>query len=74
MKLIIDIPKDAYDYVMGSGYFPSNFNMIYEIRNGIPLDKIRTEIAEEFIKHGLGNTEICFDTLKIIDKYREGGD
>ena len=39
MQLVIDIPKYAYDYVMGSGYFPSNFNMISEIRNGIPLPK-----------------------------------
>lgn len=37
MQLMIDIPKDAYDYVMGCGYFPTNFNMIYEIRNGIVL-------------------------------------
>ena len=37
MQIVIDIPKDAYDYVMGSGYFPSNFNMIYEIRNGTVL-------------------------------------
>lgn len=37
MHIVIDIPKDAYDYVMGSGYFPSNFNMISKIRNGIPL-------------------------------------
>lgn len=39
MQIVIDIPKYAYDYVMGSGYFPSNFNMISEIHNGILLPK-----------------------------------
>ena len=38
------------------------------------LERMRAEIAEAFIKHGHSNTEICFDVLQIIDKYREGGD
>jgi len=38
------------------------------------LDKIRVEIAEAFIKHGLGNTKICFDILKIIDRKGEQHD
>lgn len=81
MQLVIDIPKDAYDYVIGSGYFPSNFNMISEIRNGIPLDKIRTEIKAMFPPsgawmyeegHEVEHTvcEVLSDVLKIIDKYK----
>ena len=37
------------------------------------LDKIRAEVADTFAKHGLGNTEICFDILNIIDKKGEPG-
>ena len=35
------------------------------------IEKIRAEIADAFNKHGLGNTEICFDVLQIIDRKGE---
>ena len=59
MKVIIEIPKDAYDYVMGSGYFPSNFNMISEIRNGTPIPDNATN--GEVIKAMFPNIESRLD-------------
>lgn len=37
------------------------------------IEQIRAEVADTFIKHGLGNTEICFDILQIIDRKGEPG-
>ena len=38
------------------------------------IEQIRADIADAFIKHGLGNTEICFDILQIIDRKGEQHD
>lgn len=71
MKIIIDIPKEHYErikFVCSNGM---GDDLQKKVIKGTPLDKIRAEVADTFIKHGLGNTEICFDVLKIID--RKGG-
>ena len=65
MKLIIDIPDKDYEKLK-DGHIP--FSILDVMQNGILLDKIRAEVADTFIKHGLGNTEICFDILQIIDR------
>ena len=68
MKLIIDIPDKDYEKLK-DGHIP--FSILDVMQNGILLDKIRAEVADTFIKHGLGNTEICFDILQIIDRKGE---
>ena len=68
MKLIIDIPDKDYEKLK-DGHIP--FSILDVMQDGILLDKIRAEVADTFIKHGLGNTEICFDVLKIIDRKGE---
>ena len=73
MQIVIDIPEEVKHkvYAYGLSLSPSDKEqLIKAIMNGTPLDKLRAEIADTFIKHGLGNTEICFDVLQIIDKYR----
>ena len=71
MKLIIDIPDKDYEKLK-DGHIP--FSILDVMQNGILLDKIRAEVADTFIKHGLGNTEICFDILQIIDRKGEQHD
>lgn len=79
MKLIIDIPDHIYSMVTNTGTFGCyRFNTSKAIRQGIPLDKIRAEIADEKIDFDLDiGQEIHYnraidDVLAIIDKYREG--
>lgn len=74
MKLIIDISKGIYERIKWVCENGMGDDLQKKVIKGIPLNKIRAEISETFIKHGLGNTEICFDTLQIIDRYREDGD
>lgn len=71
MKLIIDIPDKDYEKLK-DGHIP--FSILDVMQDGMPLDKIRAEVADTFIKHGLGNTEICFDILQIIDRKGEQHD
>lgn len=71
MKIIINIPDAHYErikWVCSNGMGDS---LQKKAIKGIPIDKIRAEISETFIKHGLGNTEICFDILNIIDRKGE---
>lgn len=74
MKLIIDMPKGLYERIKWVCSYGMGDDLQKKVINGIPLDKIRAEISETFIKHGLGNTEICFDILKIIDRKGEQHD
>ena len=71
MKLIIDINEDDYEY-MKNGYVPHSFNMFYAIKNGISLDKIRTEIeqiADEEREHDEKWAIGLRYAVKIIDNY-----
>lgn len=77
MKLIIDIPEVVKHkiYAYGLSLSPSDKEqLINAIMNGIPLDKIRAEIADmpklyPFIDHI--DTYVKYDdVLALIDKYR----
>ena len=73
MKLIIDISKGIYERIKWVCENGMGDDLQKKVIKGIPLDKIRAEVADTFIKHELGNTEICFDILNIIDKKGEPG-
>ena len=69
MKLIIDIPEEIYkaSQIIDVKYEDTIQIPFEVVANGIPLDKIRAEIAEN------GNSDINTQTvLSIIDHYREG--
>lgn len=71
MKIIIDIPEGIYERIKWVCSNGMGDDLQKKVIKGIPLDKIRAEVADTFIKHGLGNTEICFDILQIIDRKGE---
>jgi hypothetical protein len=63
MKLIIDISEEEMKY-------PAN--IIQAVKHGIPLDKIRAEIEQEYkieSEHPYGQG--LRRALEIIDKYKE---
>lgn len=79
MKLIIDIPENTYNAVIGDEWIDSEYiyNIINSIKNGTPLDKIRTEIKDiAFDWQEIDGEHESFmvvdlnDVLEIIDKYR----
>ena len=75
MKLIIDIPDDAYKKIIADKYAIYD-RMYYSIKNGIPLDKIRAEISEykdDKIIHAERN-EMIDIVLGIIDHYKKRGE
>ena len=74
MKLIIDIPDEAYKDEKMSLYFGCYSRKLHStLYNGIPLDKIKTEIEQIEINGKLRDVE-CFNAgmntaLNVIDKY-----
>ena len=47
VKVIIEIPKDAYDATKGDVFFHDNaFDIWLATRNGTPLDTVKAEIAD----------------------------
>lgn len=76
MKLIVDIPDHIYSMVTNTGTFGCyRFNTSKAIRQGIPLDKIISEIEQNAypIVHGVNNHEkgmTLYGILQIIDKYK----
>jgi hypothetical protein len=83
MKLIIDIAKEKYNRIVnsyqGSNVRPKDYEIA--IINGIPLDKISSEIEKVFCMSVVTNElrtpmEVKTEILQIIDKYRgsEGAD
>ena len=77
MKLIVDIAKEKYNQIInsyqGSNVRPKDYEIA--IINGIPLDKIRTEIEKVFCMSVVTNElrtpmEVKTEILQIIDKYR----
>ena len=72
-----EIRKDTIIIQNEGGYFGTVEYEVTDIEmpntNDV-LNKIRAEIADAFIKHGLGNTKICFDVLQIIDRKGEQHD
>ena len=76
MKLIIDIPDHIYSMVNNTGTFGCyRFNTSKAIRQGIPLDKISTEIqmmADDEWNKQVGASKGLEEALEIIDRYREG--
>lgn len=78
MKLIIDIPDDAYKKIIADKYAIYD-RMYYSIKNGTPLDNLRAEISENIEAFSMSDWEtnnILADglqmALNIIDGYREG--
>jgi hypothetical protein len=69
MKLIIDIPESMYEGVMIDRVLDTTvIRILDEIKNGIPLDKIRAEIKA--LTDGAEPERIWnVDVLQIIDKY-----
>lgn len=63
---IIKVTVQALDSLIGE--------LNYYADKVCDIEKIRVEVADTFIKHGLGNTEICFDILQIIDRKGEQHD
>lgn len=79
MKLIIDIPDEAYNRLLTEQHLPNRLDIEYFIVHGIPLDKIRAEISENIEVFRMSDWEtnnILADglqmALNIIDGYREG--
>jgi len=73
MKLIVDIPDNWEKELNQSKITFADVVDIDTVRNGIPLDKIKAEIARlhyhpklDFIK----NDEVVDMALDIIDKYK----
>lgn len=73
MKLVIDIPDNEYSQICELRLHNRTF---YDdtIRNGIPLEKIRTEISK--LLDLLDANSVWYrlaikDCLKVIDKYRK---
>lgn len=46
MILIIDIPDEAYNVLLTEQVLPSHIDIEWLLIHGIPLDDIKTEIAE----------------------------
>ena len=66
MKLIIDIPEDAYVGIISSGYFSSEFNMIKALKESTPLDKHDEEIIAETVESIWGKPPYT----ELLDKIR----
>lgn len=75
MKLIIDIPEEAYRDRKMSLYFGCYSGQLHStLYNGIPLDKIRAEIADiycgQYCENPYTAASVRKMALDIIDKYR----
>lgn len=80
MKLIIDIDKEDFEIMkhniaVGNPLCPlSQEEMVSKVANGIPLDKIRAEIAEiQLIGYAIvdGKREIASRAvMQVLDKYK----
>ena len=69
MKLIIDIPDEAYNRLLTEQHLPNRLDIEYFIVHGIPLDKIRAEIDKQYkwlLKAGYTayNVDIAFGDIK----------
>ena len=83
MKILIDIPEEAYNRLLTEQHLPNRLDIEWCIVHGTPIpdnasvcdiEQIRAEIERlhyhpklDFIK----NDEVVDMTLEIIDKYRE---
>ena len=63
MKLIIDIPDEAYNRLLTEQHLPNRLDIEYFIVHGIPLDEIKAEINERLWED---DAERVFE---IIDKH-----
>lgn len=68
MKLIIDIPEDAYEYVKATSYLGwlTSPEYAYAIKNGTPLDDVKAEIEKQ-IKRDFAFAET--ETFKVPCHY-----
>lgn len=74
MKLLIDIPEDAYVGIISSGYFSSEFNMIKALKESTPLDKHDEEIIAETVESIWGKppyTELLDRLTADLESLRE---
>lgn len=46
MQIVIEIDKDAYEALCGTGYVRSNFNMIRAVRESTPLPEHHGRLAD----------------------------
>ena len=86
MKLIIDIPKSAYDTIQGTKHLPHDSEstlenvLIMAVENSKPfydeLQEMEDEIETTVLDTLLGGVDDCFDVhkiykcLEIINKHR----
>ena len=66
MKLIIDIPDEAYDILTEYQVLPENIDLEYFVIHGIPLEDIKVEIEKEMGKLK-GNSGCDYFTNNTID-------
>ena len=77
MKVIVDIPAEVYKDINKDTVFYNDYEeeLRDAIRNGIPLEKITTEIrriVDEETEHDEKWARGLQYSLCIIDKYRNG--
>lgn len=72
VKLIIEIPKEEYEFIKSS--FSAQYKHAYSkmILNGIPLDDVKAEIEQNAypIVHGVNNHEkgmTLYGILQVLD-------
>ena len=69
MKLIVDIPDEAYNRLLTEQHLPNRLDIEYFIVHGIPLDNLRAEIEALLINNPWYASAIT-DVMQIIDKYQ----
>lgn len=85
IKLIIEIPQEIYSDVLTDGVLYIDYVAVIgeSIKNGIPLDNVKTEIKAMFpplgnwmygeeCEHEHTVCEVLADVLKIIDNVGKG--
>lgn len=85
MKLIIDIPDEAYNRLLTEQHLPNRLDIEYFIVHGIPLDRLRAEIEQmiaeskkairpfdgmEVVIYTKGFEDGIGSAIDVIDNYR----
>lgn len=79
MKLIIDIPEEAYEQIVEAGDL-DYLEVITAIENGIPLDDVKAEIDKLYDRIRPYNIDVsdglnmALDILDNIGKSEKGGE
>lgn len=81
MKIIIDLPEEQYSLIMQSdrnsaALFTDKEAMMYAIKNGTPLDNLKTKLKDyitrsPYINGFLNCCRLKDDVMWIFDQYKE---